>query len=80
MRGAVFQRKSFNKDVFNLYTTGYIPCLDTYPGNFVPEPIEVVIEKADSRINALAKDIMDLTKLDWNSALFFIICHNLLLY
>jgi len=70
MRGSVFQRMSHNKDVFNLFTTGYIPCLDTYPGSFVPRPIEVVIEKADSDVRILAKDIMDLTKLDWNSTDF----------
>lgn len=70
MRGTVFQSRLFNKDIFHLYTTGYIPCLDTYPGSFVPNPIEVRIEKADSAVKILAKDIMDLTKLDWNSTDF----------
>lgn len=70
MRGSVFQRKSYNKNGFNLFTTGYIPCLDTYPGSFVPRPLEVIIEKADSGVKILAKDIMDLTKLDWNSTDF----------
>ena len=70
MRGSVFQRSSYKKDVFNLFTTGYIPCLDTYPGSFVPRPIEVIIEKADSDVRILAKNIMDLTKLDWNSTDF----------
>lgn len=70
MSGSVFERKSLKKDCFNLYTIGYIPCLDTYPGSFVPDPIEVIIEKSDSDIRTLAKDIMDLSKLDWNSTEF----------
>ncbi|GAH31425.1 unnamed protein product, partial [marine sediment metagenome] len=41
-----------------------------YPGSFVPRPIEVIIEKADSDVRILAKDLMDLTKLDWNSTDF----------
>lgn len=32
--------------------------------------MEVIIEKVDSNVKIMAKDIMDLTKLDWNSADF----------
>ncbi len=70
MRGSVFQRKIKDKDIFNIFTTGYIPCLDTYPGNSVPKPIEVKIEEHDSQIVDLAKDVMNLTKLDWNTTDF----------
>ncbi|TKJ23920.1 MAG: hypothetical protein CEE43_01790 [Promethearchaeota archaeon Loki_b32] len=69
-RGSVFERNSNNKKVFNLYTTGYIPCLDTYPGSMIPKPIEVIVEKSDSDTEILARDIINLTKLDWNSTDF----------
>ncbi|MBA7550693.1 hypothetical protein ES705_43216 [subsurface metagenome] len=69
-RGSVFERNSNNKKVFNLYTTGYIPCLDTYPGSMIPKPIEVIVEKSDSETKTLARDIINLTKLDWNSTDF----------
>ncbi len=69
-RGSVFERRSSGKNIFNPYTTGYIPCLDTYPGSMVPKPIEVIVERADSDIRTLARDIMNLTKLDWNSTDF----------
>ncbi len=70
MRGSVFQRKSNNKNIINLFTTGYIPCFDTYQGSFVPKPIEIIVEEAESGVERIAKDILDLTKLDWNSADF----------
>lgn len=69
-RGSVFERESNNKRIFNLYTTGYIPCLDTYPGSMIPKPLEVIVEKADSSTETLARDIINLTKLDWNSTDF----------
>jgi len=69
-RGSVFERNSNKKKVFNLYTTGYIPCLDTYPGSMIPKPIEVIVEKSDSNTETLARDIINLTKLDWNSTDF----------
>ncbi len=69
-RGSVFERNSYKKKIFNLYTTGYIPCIDTYPGSMIPKPIEVIIEKADSGSETLARDILNLTKLDWNSTDF----------
>ncbi|MFW9877098.1 MAG: Piwi domain-containing protein, partial [Candidatus Thorarchaeota archaeon] len=69
-RGSVFERNSNNKKVFNLYTTGYIPCLDTYPGSMIPKPIEVIVEKSNSDTEILARDVINLTKLDWNSTDF----------
>ena len=69
-RGSVFERNFNEKKIFNLYTTGYIPCLDTYPGSMIPKPIEVIVEKSDSDTKRLATDIINLTKLDWNSTDF----------
>ncbi|MEJ2249275.1 MAG: hypothetical protein P8Y97_06390 [Candidatus Lokiarchaeota archaeon] len=69
-RGSVFERENSDKRIFNLYTTGYIPCLDTYPGSMIPKPLEVIVEKSESNTQTLARDILNLTKLDWNSTDF----------
>lgn len=36
----------------------------------IPKPIEVIVEKSDSDTKTLARDIINLTKLDWNSTDF----------
>lgn len=70
MRGSVFQTKLKNKDAFYIYTTGYVPTLATYPGSTVPRPLRVIVDKSDSDIQRLATDIINLTKLDWNTTEF----------
>ena len=70
MRGSVFQTKIENKQTMFMFTTGYVPALDTYPGSMVPEPIKITLEKISSEPRRIALDMMHLTKLDWNSAVF----------
>jgi hypothetical protein len=53
-----------------LYTSGYTPNLGTYPGPYVPEPIEIVEQFGDSSTQQLSREILSLTKLNWNSATF----------
>ena len=53
-----------------LYTSGYTPNLGTYPGPYVPEPIEIVERFGDSSIQRICREILALTKLNWNSATF----------
>jgi hypothetical protein len=53
-----------------LYTTGFIPALGTYPGGTIPEPISFSWARRDSGVSLLAKDILALTKLDWNNSDF----------
>jgi len=53
-----------------LYTSGYTPNLGTYPGPYVPEPIEIVEHFGDSSVQQLSREILSLTKLNWNSATF----------
>jgi len=59
-----------NKNKWLLYTTGFIPSLGTYPGARVPAPLMLEIHRLDSTIYQVCKDIMALTKLDWNKADF----------
>lgn len=51
-----------------LYTVGFIPALGTYPGSGVPWPLEFGWTKRTSPLNLLAKDILALTRLDWNNS------------
>lgn len=54
---------------FILYTSGYLPRLRTYPGRSVPEPLHIIHEGA-SESHLLAKEILGLTKLNWNTTAF----------
>ena len=53
-----------------LYTSGYIPYLGVYPGLRVPSPLEILEHHGESQINTICKEILSLTKLNWNSAKF----------
>ncbi|MEA3202070.1 MAG: hypothetical protein QOE90_3498 [Thermoplasmata archaeon] len=52
-----------------LYTSGYIPRLRTYPGARVPEPL-LLTHDGDAEFDHVCREIMGLTKLDWNSTTF----------
>jgi hypothetical protein len=51
-----------------LYTMGYVPLLDTYPRGHVPKPLEVVERFGDSDLQTVCKEVLGLTKLNWNSS------------
>jgi hypothetical protein len=57
-------------DLRYLYTTGYIHALEAYPHGHVPAPLQISDHYGDSSIEAVAKEIMVLTKMNWNSAGF----------
>lgn len=50
-----------------LFTTGYSPLRETYRGPHIPKPIEL---RSDSHedVEAVAAEILGLTKMNWNSA------------
>lgn len=52
-----------------LYTTGYIPRVRTYPGHRIPQPL-LITHRGDSEMKEVCKEIMGLTKLNWNTAAF----------
>ena len=66
IRGTLFGRDNY----WLLYTTGYIPSLGTYPGATIPEPLGIDIVKSSSNYYTICKDILALTKLDWNTTDF----------
>jgi len=65
-RGSMFAVDDLNF----LYTKGYVPELRTYPGVHVPAPFEVIKAKGDSSYKEICKEILSLTKLNWNTADF----------
>jgi hypothetical protein len=52
-----------------LYTSGYIPRIRTYPGHSIPNPL-LIYHSGDSEMEEICKEIMGLTKLNWNTTSF----------
>lgn len=55
---------------FALQTVGYVPYLNVYPGQRIPRAVEVTHHAGDAGPQKLAREILKLTKLNWNSARF----------
>jgi len=53
-----------------LYTSGFVPFLRTYPGARVPQPLEVLEHVGDSPWDVVLREILALTKMNWNSTDF----------
>lgn len=51
-----------------LWTRGYVPRLRTYPGREVPNPLTVDIRRGSANIEQVMRDLMSLTKLNFNAA------------
>jgi hypothetical protein len=80
-RGLQFYRKGdypplrgtyvkFSEADLLLYTVGYVPFLRTYPGARVPQPLEVLEHVGDSPWDVVLKEVLALTKMNWNTADF----------
>jgi hypothetical protein len=57
----------------NLWTTGYVPQLDTYIGPETPNPLFITILRSSGGLpdmSTVLKDIMGLTKINYNSCNF----------
>lgn len=54
---------------FLLYTSGYTPQIRSYPGHKIPNPLRI-IHIGDSQNEDIAKEILGLTKLNWNTTDF----------
>lgn len=60
----------FSDTEFLLYTVGYTPYLRTYPGPRVPWPLAIMEHHGDSPWDIVLREILSLTKLNWNTADF----------
>lgn len=57
-------------DLHFLYTTGFVPALNAYPHGHIPSPLQIADHIGDSSMQTLLKEILILTKMNWNSASF----------
>lgn len=62
---------SINKAKNLLYTTGYVPHLGVYPGPRIPIAMEISQHIGESSLEDVAREILALTRLNWNSANFY---------
>ena len=53
-----------------LWTKGFVPRLQTYPGLEVPRPLLVDVCRGEADIEVVLGDILALTKLNYNSCIF----------
>lgn len=52
------------------YTRGSVDFYAVYPGLYVPRPLQLRIERSDQTPRFLAREVLELTKLNWNSTQF----------
>ena len=57
-------------NVAYLWTTGYVPRLDSYLGPETPNPILVTVWEGECPLEIVLQDILGLTKINFNSCLF----------
>jgi len=60
----------FDDTNYLLYTQGYVPFLRTYPGMRSPQPQEILELFGTSPADNVMREVLALTKLNWNSAAF----------
>jgi hypothetical protein len=53
-----------------LWTPGYVPRLDTYIGPETPNPVFVNVQRGECELEAVLRDIMGLTKINFNTCQF----------
>jgi hypothetical protein len=61
---------SLERERHILYTRGSVPFYGTYPGMYVPRPIEFRVADPERTPAALAGEMLALTKMNWNNTQF----------
>ena len=67
LRGTYF---SIEDEQHFLFTMGYVPYLETYPGSYVPEPWQITEHHGSSAPKDLLKEVLALTKMNVNNCAF----------
>jgi hypothetical protein len=49
---------------------GSVQFFQTYPGMYVPHPLELSVSRSEATLEHLAKEILSLSKLNWNNTQF----------
>jgi hypothetical protein len=60
---------SFDKEAL-LYTRGSVPFFQTYPGQFIPTPVALRCEHAEATPLDVAREVLVLSKMNWNTSQF----------
>jgi hypothetical protein len=53
-----------------LYTRGGVDFFQTYPGMYVPKPIDILAVESDRAVAEITKEVLALTKMNWNNTEF----------
>lgn len=53
-----------------LYTRGAVRYYETYPGMYVPQPLDIRIVQTNESPNVICEEILGLTKMNWNNTQF----------
>jgi hypothetical protein len=53
-----------------LYLRGSVQFFETYPGMYVPRPLEFSVTRSETPLDQLAKEMLSLSKLNWNNTQF----------
>jgi hypothetical protein len=61
---------SFDEKRHILYTRGFVPFYNTYPGGYIPNPIEIRLYSHDESPELICSEILSLTKMNWNNTQF----------
>ncbi len=67
LRGTYFRVED---DLHFLFTMGYVPYLETFPGSYVPEPWQLVEHHGGTGPKELFKEVLELTKMNVNNCSF----------
>lgn len=67
VRGSLF---SLSEDRHILYTRGSVHQYQTYPGMYIPAPLEIRIISTVSSVKTVCKEVLGLTKMNWNNTQF----------
>jgi hypothetical protein len=61
---------TYDEKTHLLYTRGSVPFYRTYTGLYIPQPLEVRIDLSDSSPEKVCREILGLTKMNWNTTRF----------
>jgi len=53
-----------------LYLRGSVHFFETYPGMYVPRPLEFIAHSGEATLEQLAREMLSLSKLNWNNTQF----------
>lgn len=67
VRGSLF---SLSENRHILYTRGSVHHYQTYPGMYIPSPLEITIVNNSSSVKSICREILGLTKMNWNNTQF----------